>query len=92
MLVSYLLPAKIELLQAQEYYDHQQPGLGRDFLLEIEAAVQRIIQHPQAWRKLTPEIRGCPIERFPYRIIYHSNPDELLIHLHRQPNSWKTNL
>jgi plasmid stabilization system protein ParE len=91
-----LQPALRELREAAKYYDDRVPGLGVDFLLEVRAAIRRILLHPEAWFALDEEIRRCRIHRFPYGIIYTVEKEEVLInsvmHLHRHPESWRMNL
>ena len=91
-----LSPAKRELREAARYYESSVPGFGQDFLLEVRATIQRIIQWPEAWQPLDAEIRRCRTHRFPYGIIYAVENSEVLIlsvmHLHRHPDSWRKNL
>jgi len=74
----------------------QVPGLGRDFIQEVRAAVLRINQWPDAWQPLDAEIRRCRTHRFPYGVIYSIEQGQVLIlsvmHLHRHPDSWRKNL
>jgi plasmid stabilization system protein ParE len=91
-----LPPAAGELRAAARYYETQVPGLGRDFIQEVRAAVLRIIQLPDAWQPLDAEIRRCRTHRFPYGVIYSIEQGQVLIlsvmHLHRHPDSWRKNL
>jgi hypothetical protein len=45
--------ALAELRQATLYYEQRKNGLGTAFLNEIEAALNRILQHPAAWHQLS---------------------------------------
>jgi hypothetical protein len=45
----FLSPAQSDLAQAMEYYDQSSPGLGLEFLTEVERTVQRIVLNPEAW-------------------------------------------
>jgi plasmid stabilization system protein ParE len=90
-----LSPAIRELHFAARYYEQQVPGLGHDFLAEVRATLQRIIQWPEAWQPLDAEIRRCRTQRFPYGIIYTVENGGVLVlsvmHLHRHPDSWRKN-
>lgn len=96
MTLRFLLPARLELLEARDYYDAQQPGLGLEFIHEVESATERIMQHPAAWGILAPGIRRCLTHRFPYGVIYSQIDEEITIisvfHLKRHPRSWRKNL
>lgn len=91
-----LPPAAFEIGQAARYYESQVPGLGHDFIQELRAAIERIIQWPEAWQPLDAEIRRCRTHRFPYGVIYSIEQGEVLVlsvmHLHRHPDSWRKNL
>jgi len=82
-----------ELREAIEYYELQRPGLGAEFAREVGTAIQRIIDHPNAWAIVKGRIRRCQTKRFPYGILYHHRKGEVLIvavmHLHRHPDYWK---
>lgn len=43
--------ALAELTRATLYYEQRENGLGTAFLNEIEATINRILQHPSAWHQ-----------------------------------------
>lgn len=97
MTYRFLSPALEELTKAAEDYDEKVPGLGSEFLEEINSAIGRILQFLNAWGVLKEPLRHCLVRRFPYAIIYEIlNSDEVMIvsvfHLHRNPESWDRNL
>ena len=87
--------AKIEFIEAIDYYEDCSPGLGLEFSVEIYSTIQRIISFPNAWGKFTKDTRRCLTKRFPFGIIYQVSEDknEVLIiavmQLNRTPNYWK---
>jgi plasmid stabilization system protein ParE len=85
--------ARQELADAMEYYEQASPGLGLEFLDEVERTVRRILLQPEAWTRVSENHRRCRMRRFPYGLIYTPDQDALLItavfHLHRHPDSWK---
>ncbi len=92
----FLAPAIQEIKEAARYYESRVPGLGFDFISEVRAALRRILAQPQAWMQLDPEFRRCRTARFPYGLIYTIQGETVLIvsvmHLHRQPGSWRKNI
>ena len=66
MNVRYLSPAEQELDDAYEWYEDQMPGLGQEFLAEIDEAVHRITTWPGAHAVLKGGLRRCLVRRFPY--------------------------
>jgi len=96
MTIRFLSPAEAELAAAAQYYEEQVPGLGEEFLDEIELALEKILSFPEAWAPLSHNQRRCPLRRFPYGLIYQVRGDEIIIasvmHLRRHPDHWKKNL
>jgi hypothetical protein len=93
---SFLEPARDELEEATTYYEGQRPGLGEEIAREVELAIQRIVNLPEAWTLLAPNIRRCRINRFPYGLVYTVRPEGIVIiavmHLRRMPGYWKDRL
>lgn len=96
MNVNFLNAAEKELEEGIEYYNAQRSGLGFEFLDQVQSAVARIKQYPDAWQQLSHRTRRCLIKQFPYGIIYQIRANEILIaaipHLHRKPDYWANRL
>ena len=96
MRVEFLEPAWAEFMEAVEYYNAQEEGLGLEFLEDVRVTIERIIRYPEAWPLISKRTRRCRTKRFPYGIIYQTKGEALLIiavtHLHREPRSWKTRI
>lgn len=84
--------AKQELNDAVAYYDNISREMGDAFVAEVERALNRIEQFPEAWILLSKNTRRCRVASFPYGIIYAITKQQILIiavmHLQRQPNYW----
>lgn len=93
MRIRFLAPARREFKEAVDYYDSQEAGLGDEFADEVWETVSRIASHPSAWQQLSARTRRCLTKRFPYGVIYRTGPKQILIvpvmHLHRNPDSWR---
>ncbi|NIM18536.1 MAG: type II toxin-antitoxin system RelE/ParE family toxin [Candidatus Aminicenantes bacterium] len=85
--------AKKELVEAINYYNKCGTGLGYIFMDEVQATIDRILQFPKAWSKLTKNTRRCITRRFPYGVIYQEREDDILIisimHMNRKPGYWE---
>ncbi len=85
--------AESEFLEAIDYYEECETGLGFDFSIEVYASIQNSVSFPTAWPEIEDNIRRCLIQRFPYGILYSIAPDKIFIlavmHLHRDPSYWK---
>lgn len=88
--------AKLELEDADLYYEFQQAGLGTRFKLSVKESIKRILQFPFSWPFEKDEIRKCILSRFPYKILYSIEEDHIFIiaiaHTHRKPNYWVNQL
>jgi plasmid stabilization system protein ParE len=96
MEIDFLPPAKSEFTEAISYYNAQSEGLGYEFAAELKRTLERIVQYPNAWSKLSIRTRRCRTNRFPYGVIYQVRKETLLIvavmHLSRGPETWKSRL
>jgi plasmid stabilization system protein ParE len=85
--------AEAEFVQAIEYYEECEAGLGYDFAVEVYSAIERTMAYPKAWPIIEEDIRRSLVRRFPYGILYAEEDEELFIvavmHLHRDPDYWK---
>ena len=92
MKVNILKVAQSEFLDAKEYYEIERSGLGKIFEKEIRQGIEKIKKFPEAWSVERPEIRRFILHKFPYKILYSIQKDEILIlafaHSHRKPDYW----
>jgi len=84
---------ELEVEAAFEWYERQQTGLGFEFLNELRAAYQRVVDHPLAYQVLRSGIRRALTRRFPYAIYYSIEAEVLVIlavlHTARDPAQWR---
>ena len=96
MEVRFLSVAEAEFAEAVEYYNREKPGLGVEFAAEIDAAIGRIIDFPEAWPLISQRVRRCRTRRFPFGVLYQLREREILIaaimDLRRDPKSWHDRL
>lgn len=85
--------AEADALEAYRWYSEQLPGLGEDFLAEIDHALESIRANPEAHRKLHREFRRVLTRRFPYGVFYAVRGDRIVVfailHTARDPRLWK---
>ncbi len=88
--------AQKEAQKATVYYTEIHEQLGRDFRIELEEAVLRIVQAPTAWHPIKKNFRRCILGRFPFGVIYRTNPYKnecqifAVMHLKRKPGYWQS--
>ncbi len=93
MILRFADEALAEYIAAGRYYNQQVPGLGDDFVDEIEAAVGRILASPQTWHVVENDVRRYLVKRFPYGL-YHTTAQAVVViwavkHLHRDLDYWQ---
>jgi plasmid stabilization system protein ParE len=84
--------AENEFLDAIEYYEMREDGLGRDFSREVYRAIELVVEFPEAWSEYTLGTRRYLTNRFPYSLVYDIRRDKIFIwavmHLNREPGYW----
>jgi plasmid stabilization system protein ParE len=88
--------AEREISVAYEWYEEQQAGLGREILLSVNDALERIQRNPLAFTQSYREVRQSLIKRFPYVTCYIFDGKSIhvlaVLHGHRDPNEWQKRL
>ncbi len=84
--------AEVELLDAVSYYEEKNPGLGIDFITEVENAINYIRNFPKSFPLREDGTRRSLIQRFPYIVIYTYQKNHIWIiafaHCKRKPDYW----
>ncbi len=82
-----------EYLGSVGYYAEINTNLGEAFVEEVEAAVERILSHPQAWPCIEANVRRCLLHRFPFGVYYCVEDEAIVIyalmHMSRRPDYWQ---
>ena len=66
MKYSFHPEAEKEFVEAIDYFEEIETGLGYDFAVEVHLTVERITAFPKAWPILEGNIHRCLVSRFPY--------------------------
>ena len=93
----FLPQAESELAEAVSWYDAAEPGFGTEFIIELQQAIDLLLNNPFAGKiaRLPAKIayREWLLYRFPYRIIYSVERDGILIvavvYQGRRPGYWR---
>jgi toxin ParE1/3/4 len=92
------LEAEVDITDAAIWYQRQQPGLGPEFLAEVESAIAKAAVNPFRYPCLRrkPEVRRVLTKRFPYRVFYIRHDDAIIVfrvlHSARQDREWRSNI
>jgi plasmid stabilization system protein ParE len=86
--------AAADVEEAYDWYEAQREGLGDEFLAAVQAALESILNHPEAAPIVHRETRRLLLRRFPYGIHYRLIDEEVVVvacfHAKRNPRLWST--
>lgn len=84
---------ELDVESAFEWYETEEPGLGREFLDQLRASYNRVLENPFAFQDLRLGIRRALTRKFPYAIYFTVEDDTILIlavlHCARDPAEWQ---
>jgi toxin ParE1/3/4 len=85
--------AERDLDQAYSWYNEKVPGLGSDFLVVVERALESIQVNPARFPIVYRKVHRALVRRFPYGIFFVTNGDQIAIlaimHTARDPDKWR---
>jgi plasmid stabilization system protein ParE len=92
--VFFTLPARSELIDAQDWYENEAPGLGWRFRAAVDAEIQRMSANPQQFPVVYKSIRRALLRRLPYALMFVIQADGTLaviacFHGSRDPAHWQ---
>ncbi len=65
MIFAFHPAAETEFLEAVDYYEKCEKGLGYDFSIEVYSAIRKVVDFPKAWPTVEGDTRRCLTNRFP---------------------------
>lgn len=71
--------AEGDILDAADWYEERGPGLGAEFVAEIDAVFGRIAQGPDRFRRAQGNVRVALSHRFPYAIYFLTEGDAVVV-------------
>jgi plasmid stabilization system protein ParE len=60
--------ARVELIDAQDWYEGEATGLGRRFRQAIDALIERMSDNPRQFPIVFKNVRRALLRRFPYSL------------------------
>ena len=90
--VLFLAEAELEVIEAFQWYERQRTGLGLEFLLALEAALERLRRAPEGHELVALRTRKVLVRRFPHLVLYAVEDDSIVVtavfHGRRNPRRW----
>ena len=85
--------ADADIEAAFEWYESEQPELGFEFLNEVRATYNRILDGPFKYQELRSGIRRALTRRFPYGVYFSVEDDHIVViavlDTARDPAEWQ---
>lgn len=85
--------AQTEFDEAAAWYEGQKPGLGNDFVAEVQQVLGTIANHPPRYPVVLGDVREALVPRFPYCVYYRVKTDHVVVlavfHTSRDPSIWQ---
>ena len=83
----------LDVAATYQWYEAEQAGLGSEFLEELDASYDRIVDGPFKYRDLESGIRRALLRRFPYAVYFAVEADVVVVlavlHVSRDPAEWQ---
>ena len=92
--VVVLPAAKAEMVEAQQWYEVQLPGLGRQFRSALDEQLARLRSDPLRFPVILDDIQRVRLTRFPYSLLFRIRNDVVGVmacfHARRDPKVWQS--
>jgi plasmid stabilization system protein ParE len=91
--VVFTQAARLELIDAQDWYESEAAGLGRRFREAIDTLAKRMTTNPRQFPVVFKNVRRALLRQFPYSLFFIVEDDTLLViacfHASRDPAQWQ---
>lgn len=67
--------ASADLVAAHDWYEQHAPGLGKEFVRMVDAAIAGLARQPELFPPIHRGLRRALVRRFPYAVFYRIDPD-----------------
>ena len=82
------------MFAAAAWYETRRANLGFEFLAEVDAVFDRILENPVQSRRYEASVRIAYVRRFPFGVFYEDTHDSVFVisvmRLSRREDRWKT--
>jgi toxin ParE1/3/4 len=85
--------AEADIDRAYAWYERERQGLGEEFLDEINATLQSVLEMPRGYPVVQRQTRRALVHRFSYGLFYRVVDETIVFvacfHTSRNPELWK---
>jgi plasmid stabilization system protein ParE len=80
--------------RAARWYEARRPGLGSEFILELDAAIEKAAIFPAICALIYRHVRRVLLRRFPYAVYFTFDSSVIevfaILHLRRAQENWSS--
>jgi len=91
--VRFLPLARLDVIEARNWYELRSPGLGDAFILEIDRQLDRVADNPLEFPVMLADIRRARLRRFPHALFFRIVEADCFVfacfHASRDPRRWQ---
>ena len=91
--VVFTVAARADTLDAIDWYEARQGGMGKSFAGELDDITTRIGTNPLLFPVVRRGVRRAVLRRFPYGVFFRVLPDRVQViaclHTSRDPRRWE---
>ncbi len=69
-----------DILDAAEWYESQQHGLGNKFLDDLETVFRYLESNPKLFPEKSIKARQAPLSKFPYVVVFRIENKTVFVH------------
>jgi plasmid stabilization system protein ParE len=84
----------LDIQAAAVWYEDQRAGLGLRFLDELDLVFQRVKDNPRQFPRVEGDVHRALLRHFPYGVYFLVESEDInvlaVLHLHREPDMWKS--
>jgi len=78
--VEFRPTARLDVLDAERWYEGRVRGLGAEFGRAVDAAVAALTRFPEGYPRVYREVRKAVLRRFPYSLLYTVEEERIIVH------------
>ncbi|MFZ4800837.1 MAG: type II toxin-antitoxin system RelE/ParE family toxin [Chlorobium sp.] len=94
--IIFIPDAQDDMINAFDWYELQQAGLGNKFLFDIEYCLQRISFSPNMYLVVYKQYHRAVVKKFPYAVLYNNQHQTIVVygvfHTSQHPDKWLSRL
>ena len=92
--VIFMPAARLEIIDAQDWYEKEKTGLGTAFRAEVDHQVARIMAQPLHFPRMLADVHRAKLRHFPYGLFFRSSDEAIYViacfHSSRNPFVWQS--